>query len=69
MERQRILMKEMSCQMDGLRASTAAERKQRAKAALAVSRQFQFHNVTIKFRKRLKIFTLNVFFLSFFYFY
>ena len=36
-ERQRILMKELSEQMDGLRSSTAAERKERAKAALRVS--------------------------------
>ena len=37
MERQRILMKELSEQMDGLRSSTAAERKERARAALRVS--------------------------------
>ena len=36
-ERQRILMKELSEQMDGLRSSTAAERKERARAALRVS--------------------------------
>ena len=36
-ERQRILMKELTEQMDGLRTSTAAERKDRARAALRVS--------------------------------
>ena len=36
-ERQRILMKELTDHMDGLRTSTAAERKERAKAAFKVS--------------------------------
>ena len=36
-ERQRILMKELTDQMDGLRTLTSAERKERAMAALKVS--------------------------------
>ena len=36
-ERQRILMKELTDQMDGLRTLTSAERKERARAALKVS--------------------------------
>ena len=36
-ERQRILMKELTDQMDGLRTMTSAERKERARAALKVS--------------------------------
>ena len=36
-ERQRILMKELTDQMDGLRTLTSAERKERARVALKVS--------------------------------